>query len=237
MPNYRSREVGSFGRLIWLIFTPSIQSLYIFLFSGKELTFLPKEAVETAIEAEVTGVDLSKNYFDKFPSQLEPLLKQLYELNLSSNRLDAIPPSLIGLGTNLQFVNLANNKLEQLPPEIGLLAHLREICLSCNRFDQVPTCLYGCAKLETIIASDNRITEIDVDGLRKLAKLTILDLGNNNIGSVPPELGTLTTIRSLTLDGNAFRVPRPQILVKGTESIMSYLRDRIPRNQEGDAIQ
>ena len=59
-------------------------------------------------------------------------------------------------------------------------------------------------------------------------------VGNNNIGSVPPELGRLTTIRSLTLDGNAFRVPRPQILMKGTESIMAYLRDRIPRNQEED---
>ena len=199
------------------------------------MTFLPKEAVENALEAEVTGVDLSKNYFEKFPSPLEPLMKQLYELNLSSNRLDMIPPSMIGLGTNLQFLNLANNKFEQLPPEIGLLANLREICLSCNRFDQVPSCLYGCAKLETLIASDNRITEINVDGLKKLTRLTILDLGNNNIGSVPPELGLLTTIRSLTLDGNAFRVPRPQILVKGTESIMAYLRDRIPRNQEDDA--
>lgn len=199
------------------------------------MTFLPKEAVENALEAEVTGVDLSKNYFEKFPPPLEPLMKQLYELNLSSNRLDMIPPSMIGLGTNLQFLNLANNKFEQLPPEIGLLANLREICLSCNRFDQVPSCLYGCAKLETLIASDNRITEINVDGLKKLTRLTILDLGNNNIGSVPPELGLVTTIRSLTLDGNAFRVPRPQILVKGTESIMAYLRDRIPRNQEDDA--
>ena len=41
--------------------------------------------------------------------------------------------------------------------------------------------------------------EIDVNGLKKLTKLTILDLGNNNIGTVPPELGLLTSIRSLTL--------------------------------------
>ena len=41
--------------------------------------------------------------------------------------------------------------------------------------------------------------EIDVDGLKKLTRLTILDLGNNNIGTVPPELGLLTSIRSLTL--------------------------------------
>ena len=102
---------------------------------------MPKEAVENALEAEVTGVDLSKNYFEKFPGQLEPLMPQLYDLNLSSNRLDALPSSLIGLGANLQYLNLANNKLSQLPPEIGLLANLREICLSCNRMDKVRNCL------------------------------------------------------------------------------------------------
>ena len=52
--------------------------------TGKELTFLPKEAVENALEAEVTGVDLSKNYFKEFPTNLEPLMGQLHELNLSS---------------------------------------------------------------------------------------------------------------------------------------------------------
>ena len=113
---------------------------------------MPKEAVENAVEAEVTGVDLSKNYLDKFPPQLEPLMKQLYELNLSSNRLTVLTPSLIGLGCQLQFLNLANNKLDELPPEVAFLSNLREICLSCNRFEQVPSCIYGCAKLETLIA-------------------------------------------------------------------------------------
>ena len=78
------------------------------------------------------------------------------------------------------------------------------------------------------------MSQIDVEGLKQLSKLSILDLGNNNIGTVPPELGLLTNLRSLTLDGNAFRVPRPQILVKGTESIMAYLRDRIPRSHSSN---
>lgn len=200
--------------------------------TGKDLTFLPKEAVENAIEADVTGVDLSKNHLAEVPDTLEPLLPKLYELNLSSNRLGTIPSSLVNLGNNLQFVNLANNKLSQLPADFGNLVNLREVCLNCNKFDAVPSCLYSCGKLETLMISDNRITTIEVDGLKQLTKLTILDLGNNNVGSVPPELGLLTNIRSLTLDGNAFRVPRPQILVKGTESILAYLRDRIPRNPE-----
>jgi len=32
----------------------------------------------------------------------------------------------------------------------------------------------------------------------------------------------------LELVGNPFRQPRHQILMKGTDAIMSYLRDRIP---------
>jgi hypothetical protein len=202
--------------------------------TGKELSNLPPEAVENAIEAEVTGADLSKNYFSQFPETLEPLLGRLYELNLSSNRLESIP-NLISLGASLQFVNLSNNKLSTLPSEIGLLTNLREVCLNCNKFDAVPPQLYKCDKLETLMISDNRITSIDVDGLKQLSRLTILDLGNNNIGLVPPELGLLTNIRSLTLDGNAFRVPRPQILVKGTESILAYLRDRIPRSPQAES--
>merc|ERR1712008_118622 len=101
-----------------------------------------------------------------------------------------------------------------------------------NKFDAIPNCLYVCGKLETLLISDNQIKEIDIDGLRELTKLAIIDLGNNNIASVPPELGNLKNIRSLTLDGNAFRAPRPQVLVQGTESVMAYLRDRIPRTQQ-----
>ena len=178
--------------------------------AGKELTFLPKEAVENALEADVTSVDLSKNLLKELPSSLEPLMTKLYELNISSNKLEKLPSSLISIGVNLQFLSLANNKLSTLPTEMSLLTNLREICLNCNKFDAIPTCLYVFEKLETLLISDNQIKEIDVDGLRQLSKLTILDLGNNNIATVPPELGNLRNIRSLTLDGNAFRVSTSQ---------------------------
>ena len=64
------------------------------------------------MEAEVTGVDLSKNYLDKFPPQLEPLMKQLYELNLSSNRLTVLTPSIIGFA--LSCSNISRLILESI---------------------------------------------------------------------------------------------------------------------------
>ena len=163
---------------------------------------------------------------------MEPLIGKLFELNLSNNKINVdLPGSILEKGTHLQYLNFSQNQLVKLPKEIGVLTNLREICLSFNKFCEIPAALQACEKLETLLINDNQIKEIDVEELRKLKVLTVLDLSNNDIQQVPPELGTLTQIRSLQLEGNSFRVPRPQILVKGTQSIMSYLRDRIPAKQ------
>lgn len=130
--------------------------------------------------------------------------------------------------------------------------------------------LYSLPKLEIILASNNQIGTIDASGLSSLTQLATLDLQNNDIRQVPPELGNVTQLRydidslihdgptinlgcsivddmitmylrllmsnsyillgyrSLLLEGNAFRQPRPAILTKGTNAILEYLRDRIP---------
>lgn len=51
------------------------------------------------------------------------------------------------------------------------------------------------ASLEIFLASGNLITEIDAENLVKLKKLASLDLSNNNINHVPPELGNMTQLR------------------------------------------
>ena len=57
------------------------------------------------------------------------------------------------------------------------------------RLAAVPPVLYGVASLEIILASDNQITEIEVEPLRKLSRLATLDLRNNSIAHVPAKLG------------------------------------------------
>ena len=42
--------------------------------------------------------------------------------------------------------------------------------------------------------------------MAELKQLAILDVQNNGIQTVPPELGSLTNIRTLQLEGNLFRV-------------------------------
>ena len=63
------------------------------------------------------------------------------------------------------------------------------------RFTTLPSVLYEMKKLEIIFADTNKITTIDATGLKGLPVLATVDLQNNNIEQVPPELGTCSQIK------------------------------------------
>ena len=44
-----------------------------------------------------------------------------------------------------------------------------------------------------------QITSIDVKGLMQLSMIQTLDLQNNSVSQVPPQLGTITTLKSVPL--------------------------------------
>lgn len=65
------------------------------------------------------------------------------------------------------------------------------------RFPKIPPCVYELENLEILLATENKITEINVssDALSRLKKLAVLDLSNNSIAIVPPELGNFKHLR------------------------------------------
>lgn len=63
------------------------------------------------------------------------------------------------------------------------------------RFTDIPEAIYDIISLESLIANNNVIAMIDVSSLEKLKKLAVLNLSNNNIAHVPPELGNLKNLR------------------------------------------
>uniref|UniRef100_A0AAY4EXG4 Leucine-rich repeat-containing protein 40 n=1 Tax=Denticeps clupeoides TaxID=299321 RepID=A0AAY4EXG4_9TELE len=126
------------------------------------------------------------------------------------------------------FFFFRNNLLTTLPSEMKSLTKLRTVVLSFNRFKCFPDVLYKIAALETILISNNQVGSIDPIQLKELSNLSTLDLQNNDIMQVPPELGNCTSLRALLLDGNPFRNPRAAIVSKGTDAVLEYLRSRIP---------
>ena len=74
---------------------------------------------------------------------------------------------------------------------------------------------------------------MEVDKLSKLKQLAILDVQNNGIQSVPPELGNLTNIRTLQLEVN-ISVPLVHVKTYAFRVICSVFPDLLswPREPE-----
>lgn len=133
----------------------------------------------------------------------------LQELNLSSNRISSWD-ALLELcdAPRLTFLEVSNNRL------VGSL----------------PTLKSSYPELKTVHARDNRIDAISADALRGLHAV---DLSNNNIGYLPPDVGLLWEqgLKGLSVSGNAFRVPNYRVLEKGTETTLAWLREKIPEGE------
>lgn len=196
--------------------------------SKRSLHDVPEEIFKMAAECDANTIDLSKNVLESVPKGLEAACPVMTELNLSFNKITALPGFLC-LATRLTFLDLRNNQLSDLPGEMSVLSNLREVNLSFNRFSRLPEVLTSWESLEILFASDNKIEELDMTQLQKLKQIAVLDLRNNSILQVPPELGNMRQLRNLQLEGNPFRNPRPAILSKGTPALLEFLRDRIPR--------
>ncbi|XP_076825385.1 leucine-rich repeat-containing protein 40-like [Clavelina lepadiformis] len=175
----------------------------------------------------LTDLDLSKSMVSEVPMAVFMFSPTLVSLNLSMNKLTCIQID-IGLMSKLTHLNLSSNALTLLPDEVRSLRSLIEINLCCNKFTEVPPTVYELESLEHLLFDSNKMTKIDVENLKKLKNLSTLSLQYNNIGQVPPELSLLEKLQTLKLEGNTFRVPRQNIMAKGSAAVLEYLRSRIP---------
>lgn len=210
-----------------LVNTHTIATLKTLEYSDKQAPAIP-DAVFSAIGSSViTSVNFSKNQLTEVPLRIVELKDSACDVNLGFNKIPTISLNLCML-LKLTFLDMRNNFLASLPDELEALTRLQSITLSFNRFKTFPDVLYRIPTLETILISTNQIGSIDPLQLIKLTKLSSLDLQNNDLLQIPPELGNCESLRSLNLEGNPFRNPRAAILSKGTAAVLEYLRGRIP---------
>ncbi|KAG5850081.1 leucine-rich repeat-containing protein 40 [Anguilla anguilla] len=205
----------------------AIRTLKALNYSEKQEASIPDEVFDMVDGSAITSVNFSKNLLTALPPRIAELKDTLTDINLGFNKLTSIPADFCVLKWLVQ-IDLRNNLLTSLPLELEALTNLRTIILSFNRFKVFPDVLYRLYSLEAILMCSNQVGSIDAAQLKGLEKLSSLDLQNNDIMQVPPELGNCTSLRALMLDGNPFRNPRAAILAKGTDAVLEYLRSRIP---------
>ncbi|KAL6444719.1 hypothetical protein ACFW04_002054 [Cataglyphis niger] len=211
-----------------MIYRYMMKNTKLLSLAGQNLLDLPEEVLENAIEASITTIDLSRNKLSELSDKMS-VVTTVIDLKLTSNHLTHLPEWIGEKYKYLQILDISKNYLKSLPLSISHLRYLQHVDLSFNRFTDIPEAIYDVVSLESLIANDNVIATIDVSSLEKLKKLAILNLANNNIAHVPPELGNLKNLRNISLSGNCFKYPRQAILMKDTEYILSYLRNLIPQ--------
>ncbi|XP_030061707.1 leucine-rich repeat-containing protein 40 [Microcaecilia unicolor] len=205
----------------------NIMTLKALAYSEKQAISIPDEIFNAVGNSPITAANFSKNQLIEVPKRIVELKDTVSDVNLGFNKLTSISLELCML-QKLTYLDLRNNFLMVLPDELEAVIGLQTIILSFNRFKVFPAVLYRMSNLETILLGNNQIGSVDPLQLKMLSKLTTLDLQNNDILQVPPELGNCENLRMLQLEGNPFRNPRAAILAKGTSAVLEYLRSRIP---------
>ncbi|KAM4722722.1 leucine-rich repeat-containing protein 40 isoform 2-T2 [Rhinophrynus dorsalis] len=234
--------------------------------SHNKLKELPKELTHLQ---NLKSLLLQHNQLEELPDTLGQL-SILEELDVSNNCLKNISPCLGNLSILVRF-NLSNNKLKILPEEIGQMKSLKQLDCTSNLLQNVPPSVAGMESLEQLYLRQNKLTslpelpckllkelhvgnnQIDTLGpehlkhlnsisilelrdnklktlpeeIALLSRLERLDLTNNDLGSLPCSLGSLPNLKSLQLEGNPLRSIRRDVLSKGTQELLKYLRSRV----------
>jgi Leucine-rich repeat (LRR) protein len=182
---------------------------------------------------DVRELRLARNDFVTIPFEIS-LAQNLRILDLSSCSLEDNYLSEVVALQALQELFLGSNKISSWEPLLSLLhaPRLSYLDVSNNRLlGSVPMVRNSFPELRVLHAGNNRIDAVSVESISGLQSV---DLADNNIGYLPPEIGLLwdSGLKGLNVGGNVFRVPGHRVLEKGTEATMIWLREKIPQGDE-----
>ncbi|CAB4054425.1 Leucine-rich repeat-containing protein 40 [Lepeophtheirus salmonis] len=199
------------------------------------------------LNGKLKELHLGYNKIKEIPPEHLQKLQHLVFLDLKFNKVSAIPEEIASL-QSLERLDFANNCLVDLPSVLGLLPNVMSIVFEGNPIKTIRRDILnrGANGLMKYLRSRMDPETVVIDSIRGKSpikehkvqpiipdKYSIPDLQHwishtMIFKTVPPQLGNMKQIVHLQLSGNAFRVPRAELLAKGTQSVMAYLRSRIP---------
>ncbi|GJN82237.1 hypothetical protein PLIIFM63780_005776 [Purpureocillium lilacinum] len=192
----------------------------------------PAMCTALAAQHQVRQAQLHHNLFTCIPASLSVFGATLSSLSLTHNHLagDTFLTARLELPA-LRELNLASNHITSLQ---SLIQHLdspvlEKIDVSLNRIKSLPENLkQAFPQLTVLLAANNQLNELDAETIRGLR---IVDASNNDIAYLNPRIGLLgghQGLHRLEVTGNRFKVPRWNILERGTEATLQWLRGRVP---------
>lgn len=191
----------------------------------------------------IREVQLHHNLFSALPESLSFFAETLTALSLAHNQL--VGETYLGNSEELDFpalkeFNLSTNHITSLGPLINSFyaPNLEKLDVSVNRITHLPSqndletggkvLRDAFPKLTTLLVANNHLDSLDPESIRGLR---VFDATNNDIAHLNPRIGLLGGpggLERLDVTGNRFRVPRWNVLERGTEATLRWLRGRVP---------
>ncbi|KWB49315.1 protein kinase [Burkholderia ubonensis] len=117
--------------------------------------------------------------------------------------LTEFPREIFDLADTLETLDLTGNALSTLPDDLPRLSRLRILFASDNRFTELPEVLGACPQLSMIGFKANRIRTVSGKSLPLLLRWLILT--DNEVDTLPAEIGNCAHLQKLMLAGNRLR--------------------------------
>ncbi|KAI5856166.1 hypothetical protein GGS23DRAFT_589383 [Durotheca rogersii] len=179
----------------------------------------------------VREVRLQRNTFTQFPNSLSFFADTITSLSMAQNQLtgESWLTEPIDL-TALRELSLASNFITSLTPLTANLCapNLQKADFSRNRIVKLPALREFFPSLTVVLISNNRLEELEPEAIKGMK---VVDASNNEIAHLNPRIGLLGgagSLEKLDVMGNRFRVPRWNVLERGTEATLRWLRGRVP---------
>lgn len=139
--------------------------------------------------------DLRQNFITKLPKKL--VLANLNDLLLSQNELETLPASLTENCTTLVELDVSNNKLSEIP-SLGSMALVRRINFEFNKLTKFPGGC-RCNIQRFVITKQLSFADTLLSNMTCLAEVNLCD---NNLEELPPEIGYIYTLEILVVARN-----------------------------------
>lgn len=117
--------------------------------------------------------------------------------------LTEFPEEIFTLADSLEVLNLSGNKLSALPADLARLHRLQVIFCSDNQFTTLPEVLGSCPQLSMVGFKANKIRTLPAAALPPALRWLILT--DNELASLPAEIGQCQQLQKLMLAGNQLR--------------------------------
>ncbi|CAM8967598.1 unnamed protein product [Rhodiola kirilowii] len=129
--------------------------------------------------------------------------KRMGVISLSLSHLKAIPEEVWACGSSIRLLDISDNSIRDVPSQIGSLTSLDRLDLSKNdivddsiRWDDLVK-----LKLSSLFLRQNHLTTLP-PALGSLTSLVHLIVADNKLTSLPAEIGLLTELKILNASNN-----------------------------------